>query len=186
MRHVLLALLSFLTLPSCVTYAVDEIRPDYDGTVVYRTRGNSLFKFSDYAHTALNVQATTGPGGTTSYALVFGYSADSWMFVKAGESLVMSIDGERVAFRSARGSEGNRDAHGGGVSERAWYPISQEGLRQIAQASEVKFKVRGSKGYLELSFGEGNFDHFRRFVAEYASADDGESPDTEDTARDES
>lgn len=69
-----------------------------------------------------------------------------------------------------KGSSGHRDVlYGGSVEELAWYDISLEGLRKIANATnvEVEVKVTGDRYYVTRRLKETNLQNLRRFVVEY-------------------
>lgn len=67
-----------------------------------------------------------------------------------------------------KGSSGHRDVlYGGSVEELAWYDISLEGLRKIANATNVEVKVTGDWYYVTRRLKETNLQNLRRFVVEY-------------------
>jgi hypothetical protein len=95
--------------------------------------------------TRLDATAMTR-GGHRSYLLSVQYNdARDWMFIESGESLVLLVDGKRLALQGS-GSEGARrvwdDAT---LSEFASYAVDPETLVRIAWGTTVEYKLVGSK-----------------------------------------
>jgi len=100
-----------------------------------------------------------------AFRLIFivKYIGPKWIFIEAGESLVLNVDGSKMGF-SGYGSEGHKDVIPGGlVSEKATYDITPEQLKMISNANEVKFKLVDVEYQLSTS----NIECFRYFYEKY-------------------
>jgi hypothetical protein len=96
--------------------------------------------------TRLDAVAVTREGHR-SYALSVQYNdARDWLFIESGESLILLVDGERLALQGS-GSEGARNVWDDAtISEYASYPVAPETLVRIAWATTLEYKLVGSKG----------------------------------------
>ena len=112
--------------------------------------GASVFQLEDESRYSINVL----------------YSGPDWIFVDPGETLILLIDGERVAL-SGEGSSEHRRVNRGSVSESPRYDVEAGLLVRLAAADEVKVRLRGSEGSVTRQFGKANFKIFQEFVARF-------------------
>ena len=92
-------------------------------------------------------------------------SEDGWVFINRGESLVLLVDGKKMAFNSPEGSFPHRKVGvGKRITEIAFYPITNEQIRKISNAENVRVKVYGSNRTLERAFNESYKKAFDDFV----------------------
>jgi hypothetical protein len=110
------------------------------------------------------------------YSLRLWYSGDDWIFIKPGESLVLLVDGERIAVSTEKGSLDDRNVTDYGyVHEWATYYVEPELIVRLCHATEVKVKVYGDDGSMEGFFEKKNFENICMFVERFI-----ESPQTEE------
>ena len=116
---VLSALLSFSVLTAGCSYRPKyEVRKFYDefqDFTTFELDGNFLGGNDDYEVVQLNISVHISKNREVSYALSVIYTASSRLNIEKGESLVMLIDGERVAF-AALDSADSRTNQGYGSS----------------------------------------------------------------------
>lgn len=118
----------------------------------------------------LNIRKFVSGGGRVTYYLVAQYQGHEWLFVQRGQSLSVRADGLLIAFESAEGSAPYRRVlYGGQVSETAFYEVTAQELRFIADAREVFVRIDGSARYVTREFSRGNFERFQSFVLEHVN-----------------
>lgn len=108
--------------------------------------------------------------GRQSLDLIVRYSADSWLFIKSGESLILLCDGKRLAL-SGEGSRSHRETRYPVILEVARYPVTRAQIRLIASSSEVTARLYGANYYHSLSFPPGVIANFGRFASECLDED---------------
>ena len=157
---VVLAILSLCV--SCVSYTVETLC--HDGAVIDRMDDNTV---SYTPRIELNAQRYTSRIGKPSYSLIVVYGDDRWLYIDREESLVLLIDGARLAL-TGDGSLGHRvTLFAGNIVEKAWYDISFRQLQKIATASEVEINIIGRTNMVKDSLSRSNIDNLQRFCREY-------------------
>jgi len=119
----------------------------------------------------LNASRIFTSGRQPQYYLEVDYLARAetgFVEIPPGETLVILADGRELKFTGS-GSLARKEKKDE-VSERAIYPASAEQLRAIAGAEKVKVSILGRKGIVQREFTPANFQKFREFVKNYASA----------------
>ena len=93
-----------------------------------------------------------------------GASDAGYMDIGAGETLLLTVDGQPLRLRSV-GSSGSRSVTTAGhYAENAVYPITPEDLRKLARAKEVKAQIIGQAHSHYRTFKPENIEKFRKFV----------------------
>lgn len=116
----------------------------------------------------LSYQRFTPKGDSvSSYQIFVNYEGSEWMFIEEGESLIFLLDGQPLPLSSRDGSSDKRDVYGSKVYERAMYQVAPEQLRQIAKASTIKVRIKGSKFTIDAKPDASNFDLLRAFNEVY-------------------
>jgi len=151
-------------------YLVDTKVDDFDGYTRNRLYGNWVESTGD-GDLRFNLQQFKQKGGETSYSIVIHMSLmHNWFFIEDGESLIMLVEGQRIGF-SGEGSINHRDTgrllNFVYVEEMAFYDVSLEKLYEIANAKDVRLKVRGANRVKEGSFTSDNFSNLRQFLNQY-------------------
>lgn len=157
-------------------YRVRTVHDEFDGYTKHILEGNSLgdesFLGALYSATIyFNVQKFISKQENVDYHIIIKYEHDgNWLFIDDGESLILLIDGVRKGF-SGDGSSRHRDVvsvfKGSNVVELAYYKITAEELKQIANAKEVKVKLIGSQHYCNRHFTKSTFNLLGKFIKEY-------------------
>jgi hypothetical protein len=105
---------------------------------------------------------------TPEYVLVVQYRAPDWAFIGPGQSCLWLIDGKRVAL-SGEGSHEHRRVYDDGtdvlVEEFAYYPVTEDFLRQLGTAHQARVRVVGQKRESEKELKDKQFDKVRGFLA---------------------
>jgi len=105
-----------------------------------------------------------GEGYDLNFIIV--YKSPKLMMIKKGESLIISIDGERMVLKGP-GSFSDRKVYKNLFVERAWYSIDTEQIRKLAFAKKAKIAVIGEKKSLVRKLSGKNIKNLRRFYDEY-------------------
>ncbi len=105
------------------------------------------------------------------YYLEVNYMAKQevgYLEIPPGETLTVIVDGEAMKF-DGTGSQNMRKPYKKElVRENAIYPCTKVQIQKIADAKEVKVRIKGNKGLIERDFSPVNFDRVRKFAASYA------------------
>jgi len=175
-----------LLLSGCAS-AASQVKTTYDefsGVTTTQMSGNTLggcgyqgllgltngSVVSPYRPLRLNV-VVGQKDGIELYQLRVVYVADDWLFIESGESLVLLVDGTRMGFTGS-GSFQHREVLGNAsIREHAYYDVTKSQLRAIANAEEIKVRVRGSPYDADRCFTKINIQNFGRFIAEHIDAD---------------
>lgn len=150
-------------------YGVIIQRDDFNSNTIYRMHGNTLAGGSSWGGTGVNInlQLMVTDNGDSLLNIIAVYASMSWIFIQRGESLILLVDGERIAF-SGEGSAAHRDVLTGAVVlEKAWYDITKEQINMILNAKEVRVKLTGRTLFIERHFGNNNTLRFKQFVDQY-------------------
>ncbi len=149
---------------------VEVISDEFNGYTLYAMKENEIGRpAEDGCDVELNLQSRI-EGGKALCSLMVAYRGSSWLFIEPGESLVLFVDGERMAFsRTGRTKHGLlRDTYGMyTLTENAPYNITYEQLNRIVSASKVEVELVGSRFTLGGFFTEDNFFNFRTFNADH-------------------
>jgi hypothetical protein len=87
-----------------------------------------------------------------------------YLNIPAGGTLTVIADGQEMRF-SGTGSYNQRKKNKDGfVSESALYPATRDQIQKIANAKQVKVRIRGDNGLVERDFGPANFSRFKEFL----------------------
>lgn len=169
MLRFLLALCVLASGCAAPMYRSEVIRDDFDAHTIERMKWNALDGggglFPDPI--AFDAQRFLTDDGEASYAIVVRYLGEDWLFIEGGESLVLLVDGERLAF-SGDGSLQHREVVSGPLCEElAWYDTDFPTLQEIANAEEVRVKVDGADYFVERQFSEKNFSNLQRFLDDH-------------------
>ena len=93
------------------------------------------------------------------YALYMMTRTPSWIFISAGPSLALKLDGAQIMTLIGQGSLNSREVESSDtVVETAIWPLSEGQLDQIAHAKKVEFRIVGDKQFVT---GEWNSDLLR-------------------------
>ena len=168
---ILLLMIGCATTPpkSWPPYQINVIDDKFDGFTINRMDGNWIghFEYFPPRHgVQLNPQKYQPGNGKAIFSLVVEYIGSDWLFIEEGESLIILVDGERMAF-SGDGSWDHRDVIYSSIKEMAWYDLDYKDLVKIANATEVELKLSGSQYYTTERFTETNFRNFRLFVEQF-------------------
>lgn len=164
-------------------YNVREIKDEFDGYTINRMVDNwvsseimSAYNFMDPAPTGIfiNPQVLTNKDGTKSYSInLILRSYSGWIYIGKGETLVFLIDGQRLGL-SGEGSINHRSTgsyneylNATKIIEEAWYTVTPDTLRKIADAKEAKFKIQGQTVFITATLSDENKANISRFLKEY-------------------
>jgi uncharacterized beta-barrel protein YwiB (DUF1934 family) len=88
-----------------------------------------------------------------------------YLGIPAGNTLSVVADGQELRFISNGSYNTRKKNRRGFVNESALYKTTREQLEKIANAKEVKVRVRGDNGLIERDFRPENFKRFKDFLA---------------------
>ena len=132
------------------TRAVDEFTGTVRETMTTAPFGGEM---NDGARVFLTLIHETPRDGKKNTQLCANYKGfGQWLFIEPGASLLFLIDGKTEELGSAEGSARFREVDGPNVRERAYYPISLELCRRVAQAQSVKLRLVGRSYSVDKTF----------------------------------
>ncbi len=126
-------------------------------------------KVKGKAYTALievNAQKYIPKGEDASYQLFIYYNWTDWIFIDPGLSLMFLVDGERMDLHGD-GSHDERHSVKNGVTETAFYMVSESELRSLANAKSVRMRLMGSEYDIDRDFEAINILNLKDFVTKY-------------------
>ncbi|HEY5998418.1 MAG TPA: hypothetical protein VI078_03845 [bacterium] len=149
-----------------------DARYDYEcdtvsGTTVCVMTGNALQPLAPRYPMITLGAVKREAGGTTRYFLrVAAINMGSWVDIRRGPSLRLTVDGETLDL-SGDGSAGNRMAGEAGKHfEAATYPVAPELIARLGSAKSVAARVAGGT-VVEKRFGPVNQAYFAMFRRKY-------------------
>jgi hypothetical protein len=101
-----------------------------------------------------------------SYNLIVDAWTNDWLEIEQGRSLFLALDGRALSFEvdSASITKGVLTSQWGSYSEKAWYPVTSEDLKNIASKEKILFRIKGMKRELQGEFDTEGFKNFKEFV----------------------
>jgi len=142
----------FLT--NCQTYRVLLEHDKKKKQWVIRMENNILAGDSDSRDISLNAAVISTKDGQRLFTLHTEIVGASWVKVKPGDSLELTVDGNRYSYSSKNGSVDRRERLSGGeyIQEQASWPIEQEDLFRLSEAKEVKIRIIGTEDTVYRNF----------------------------------
>jgi hypothetical protein len=156
-------------MPGLYTYNITRTQDKFDNYILITMKGNYL-QDVNIGSAWLNISKyMDNKSRATTYYLQVETSTIDWLFIEAGESLKLLIDGNLVTFAGS-GSKDHRHVktgqYGVACEEMALYSVTPDQIKRIANAKSLEIKIEGRASYLSASFNNDNFDNFRRFIRE--------------------
>jgi hypothetical protein len=85
-----------------------------------------------------------------SIVIDYTYYSNDWMFLRNG-NMIINIDGvDNVNLVPHESDTKVGEFGGSGISERGFYDITKEKLKQICDAKEISIRISGGSSYFEL------------------------------------
>jgi hypothetical protein len=112
--------------------------------------------------------------GKAEWSVDVSYMAKDWLFIAAGPSLFLSVDGQKATY-SGPGSDPNTGRAvlaDGSIVEQGIYPLPIADLRRISQGQEVLLRVKGNHGEATARFSPLNLERLRTFLEKYGAGDE--------------
>jgi hypothetical protein len=163
--------LILLFLLSCTAseVLVETVHDEFFKSRINRMTGNTLPETTPPDNTTieLNAEIYRSEDGNILYSLIVEYSSDDWLFIRQGEFLLLTVDQKRIELKGEGSSAHRNIQYGGRLTEKAWYGISLEGLKTVADAQRVKATIVGSRRQIDRTLSEKNLVRFRLFIAKY-------------------
>jgi len=154
----------FICLSGCASSIVSFTDKTTDAQIV-RMSGNRLA--GGIAGVELNAQRFE-KGNEHSYSLIVIYTGPAFINIKAGKTLVLSIDGIRHEFQGSGSGQNQHIISIGLIEEKAYYhDLTPDIFRMLAYAREVEVEILGSGKIVNRHFKEKNFLNFREFYDHY-------------------
>jgi hypothetical protein len=162
----LLPLAAALLLAGCAPrYHVSRAADPFAGVTTRRMHGNVLGggdAGGDWV--ALNVEETRPAADTPRYALLVDYrTRGEWLQVRPGESLLLLVDGERVALTGAGSARARKETRAARM-EAARYPASAALVTRMARAQEVRVRLVGRRYHVDRTLTRANRARIARFL----------------------
>ena len=80
------------------------------------------------------------------YAIFVTTQTPGWVFISAGPSLLLKLDGQEMLTLTGSGSKDMRSVLSGDtVTESAFWSLTQAQLKRIVQAKKVEFRILGDR-----------------------------------------
>lgn len=103
------------------------------------------------------------------YRLAAVYEGEEWLFIQAGNTLEFELTQGLGSFSLfGQGSKEHRKIlESKKLRETAYYEISANNLRRLAQSEKVRMKLHGDGFYVERSFSSANRRNFQAFAQKF-------------------
>ena len=88
-----------------------------------------------------------------------------YLEIPVGTTLMLTVDGQEMNFTGNGSFNKRKSKQKGFVNETALYRVVQTQLAKIANAKQVKVRVKGNNGIVERDFRPENFQRFQEFLA---------------------
>lgn len=149
---------------------VQTIHDGFERHTITRIAGNRLVGAPALSTTIveLNAQKSKSKEGMIAYHLIIAVSANDWLFVDPGDSLILLIDGQEASLEGDKSTRHRNVQHGSRTKEEVWYGTDLSTLKKIANANDVRIRIVGSEYAVERHFSKENFQRFQTFIARYA------------------
>ena len=85
--------------------------------------------------------------------------------IPIGTTLVLDVDGREMPFTGNGSFNKRKSKQKGFVNETALYQVSRDQLQAIANAKQVRVRIKGNNGVVQREFAPENFKRFQDFVA---------------------
>jgi hypothetical protein len=163
MKHglvIALAAIAALHATAASAQTIYQSTDKFDGSAVYNTerRSADLEGGSFWTSRFVNFQfAATKPVANVQapYLVAVHTQTDDWIFISAGASLVLKLNGSEMIPLAGDGSLSSRNIGvSGTVTEDAYYAISPDLLRKIAAAQTVEFRIVGDRQTITGTWGK--------------------------------
>jgi hypothetical protein len=155
---------------SNLSYKVSSRSDEFEGYTFTKMENNNLVGSGGIdGNISLNASKYE-KDGLALYSLIVVYrnTSNTWLFIEAGESLILLIDGQKYTLISTIGSLEDRDVVNLGafimLTESAMYQDAEDVIRKIGNATSVKVKVKG-KGSVERNLSKQNMQNFKDFIS---------------------
>ena len=169
-----------LIIPLCLSagcVAINRYHDRFDGHTRYALAANPIE--NSVADTACTIQLLPerfeARDKDVRYNLIVQYTGDGWIFIPEGESLVLLVDGQPIAFTGKGSEQGQRVIlEGSSVLETAFYlSVKPQVLHRIADARSVEVKLNtGDDTFILGRFTPLNLYQFRTFVKKHVDLPD--------------
>ena len=87
-----------------------------------------------------------------------------YLEIPVGTTLMLTVDGQEMNFTGNGSFNKRKSKQKGFVNETALYRVVQTQLAKIANAKQVKVRVKGNNGIVERDFRPENFQRFQEFL----------------------
>jgi hypothetical protein len=146
---------------------VDLIKDEFDDYVIYRMKNNLLYSDNMASSEVHFLLQKYSKESNNLYNVIIHFIDNKWLFIASGNSLDIMADGQEISLQT-EGSIRHRNVLSGGiVTEKAWYEITPEQLKLIANSKIIKIKLTGSELYLVREFNDINISEIKKFISEY-------------------
>jgi hypothetical protein len=103
----------------------------------------------------------------TVYLILIDYYSSDKLFISDGESLVLYIDDERMAFTSGGALDNWSVAENAAARMTAYYIATKKQLKTITEAKKIEVKIQGRADYKTAWFRECNIYNVSSFYTNY-------------------
>lgn len=166
-------ILTLLIIVGCSpAYKVRTLQDKFRAHTINRTYANRLPGTGTLLrmNVELNALRHTDKNGKASYYLTVDYADDDLLFTGEEDSLILIIDGKRIAYAGDRSFASQYVNLFGKTMyvETAYYPVNRRDLDRISLAEElVEVKIKGRESTIELYMSDLNILNFTKFLWEY-------------------
>src|SRR5258706_1015697 len=93
-----------------------------------------------------------------------------YLEIPVGTTLTLTVDGQDMHFTGNGSFNKRKSKLKGFVKETALYQVSRSQLEKIANAKQIKLRIKGRNGIVERDFAPENIRRFQDFVARVRAA----------------
>lgn len=159
MRFASILLCATLASSGAQAQTIYENKDSFQGTTHFFTKQRSAhleggsFMSMRYVNFSFHLFSPSG-NNIDPYVLLVSTTTPNWIFIEAGQSLILKLDGTEMLPLSGDGSAQSRTIGSSDrLEEEAVYHLTTEQLGRIAQAKKLEFRIIGQNSVITGSWG---------------------------------
>jgi len=164
----LLIILTILVTGCGIDYKIVKDHDQFENRDKIYMKFNMLASYkSNDSNYFFDLYKSVAPDKAENYFILIRYIGKDWAFIKKGESLVLLVDGQKVAFSGDGSGAGRTITSAGVVSEVAAYQIDKREIASLCAAKKIDVRIYGDNYTSDCYFLPDNFERLNQFYHDY-------------------